>query len=254
MTIQSKQAGLYATNSRGIYIPQHFAESACWDQFGGWKEDQKAVLLAGPDHESYWGVWQEVLDNVTTVCGGVLYQDGNLWIIWPQMAIDAINSLCADQEEYETRHGDAGDNYSHMVAESWSITCHDSLVEQMAETVLKCGDSSDPDYWKGVDPRWKDLEPDTLDDMALESFTMQAGSIWGPYDGGIVLAAYPVGEIEVELESLGIDAVTMDYIRESCDAYISGCDRASISTDSVWYAVLDIDMMNDYISQDFKDA
>jgi len=259
MTIQAKQADLFASDSRGIFTPQHFAETAYWDKFEGWSEEQKAVLLSGPDHESYWDIWHEVLDNVTTVCGGVLYQDGDLWILWPQLAIDAINSLCEDQEDYETNHSDAGDNYAHMVAESWIESCHDSLVEQMGETVLKGGDCSDPDYWKGVpkypniDPRWKDIEPDVLDDLALESFTMQAGSIWGPYGGGIVLAGYPVDEIEVDLTDLFIDAVTMDYVRESCDPYISGCDRASISTDSVWYAVLDIEMLNDYISQHFGD-
>jgi len=260
MTNQVNQSVLYASDSRGIYIPQHFAESACWDQFEGWNEGQRDVLLSGPDHESYWDVWQEVLDNVNTVCGGVLYQDGDLWIIWPQLAIDAINSLCEDQEEYETRHGDAGDNYAHMVAESWTESCHDRLAEQMSETVLRGGDCSDPEYWKGVpkypklDPRWKELDPDVLDDMALDSFTMQAGSIWGPYGGGIVLAGYPVGEVEIELDYLGIDGVTMDYIRESCDPYISDCGRAYIDTDSAWFAVLDIDTMNASISQHFEDA
>jgi len=260
MTIQVKQADLYASESRGIYIPQHFAESADWNSFDNWNEDQRDVLLSGPDNESYWDIWHEVLDNVTTTCGGVLYQDGDLWIVWPQLAIEAINSLCEDQVEYETNHGDAADNYAFMVAESWSVTCHDRLVEQMGETVLGGGDCSDPDYWKGVpkypslDQRWKDLEPDVLDDLALESFTMQAGSIWGPYGGGIVMAGYPVGEVEIDLGELFIDGVTMDYIRESCDPYISGCDRAYISTDSVWYAVLDIEMFNTYISQHFDDA
>ena len=260
MTNNVKQAFLYSSDSRGIYIPQYFAITACWNKFDGWKEEQKAVLLSGPDNDSYWDVWQEVLDDVTTISGGVLYQNGDLWIIWPQLAIDVINSFCEGQGEYETRHVDAGENYAHMVAESWSITCHDRLVEQMGETVLKGGDSSDPDYWKEVtkypklDPRWKEIEPDTLDDMALDSFTMQAGSIWGPYGGGIVLAGYPVGEIEIYLGELFIDGVTMDYIRESCDPYISDCGRAYIDTDSAWFAVLDIDMMNASISQHFDDA
>jgi len=259
MSNKAKQADLYASASRGIFIPQHFAETAYWDKFEGWSEEQKAVLLSGPDHESYWDVWQEVLDDVTTTCGGVLYQDGDLWIVWPQLAIDAINSLCDDQEDYETNHGDAADNYAYMVAESWSLTCHDRLAEQMGETVLNGGDSSDPDYWKevskypSINPRWKDLEPDVLDDMALDSFTMQSGSLLGPYGGGIVLAGYPVGEIEIELDHLGIDGVTMDYVRESCDPYISGCDRAYVCTDSVWYAVLDIEMLNAHISQHFED-
>jgi hypothetical protein len=34
-----------------------------------------------------------------------------------QNAIDAINDLCDSMLEYETK--DAGDNYAHLVGESW---------------------------------------------------------------------------------------------------------------------------------------
>ena len=55
----------------------------------------------------------------------------------------------------------------------------------------------------GVDKRWKDMEPDVLADMALETFNMVPGSIWGPYgDDCIVLEVLMVvGEIEVDLDS-----------------------------------------------------
>ena len=60
------------------------------------------------------------------------------------------------------------------------------------------------------------------------------------------------GEIEVCLDHLGIDAITLDLIRESCDAYISGTDYAYISTDAVWYAVVNVENLNvaieDYIT------
>ena len=74
---------------------------------------------------------------------------------------------------------------------------------------------------------------------------MVPGSIWGPYGNDrIVLEGFPVGEIEVSLDHLGIDNITMDLIRESCDAYISGNDYAYISTDAVWYAVVNVEALN----------
>ena len=49
-----------------------------------------------------------------------------------------------------------------------------------------------------------------------------------------------------------IDATTMDLIRESCDAYISGTDYAFIATDAVWFAVVNVENLNvaieDYIT------
>ena len=102
----------------------------------------------------------------------------------------------------------------------------------------------------GIDKRWKDIEPDVLADMALETFNMVPGSIWGPYgDDCIVLESFHIGEIEVSLDHLGIDAITMDLIRESCDAYISGTDYAYIATDAVWYAVVNVEALNIEIEQ-----
>ena len=68
-----------------------------------------------PKAEHYWDVWDDVLSNAETDCGGVLHQDGDLWIVWSQNAIDAINELCESQLEYETSHRDAGDGYAHLV-------------------------------------------------------------------------------------------------------------------------------------------
>ena len=63
-------------------------------------------------------------------------------------------------------------------------------------------------------------------------------------DDCIVLESFHLGEIEVSLDHLGIDNITMDLIRESCDAYISGNDYAYISTDAVWYAVVNVEALN----------
>ena len=55
-------------------------------------------------NRTYWDVRADVLSNAETDCGGVLHQDGDLWIVWSQNAIDAINELCESQLEDETQH------------------------------------------------------------------------------------------------------------------------------------------------------
>ncbi len=177
-----------------------------------------------------------------------------------QNAIDAINGLCESMLEYETRHGDAGDNYAHMVAEGWTDQKTRDFIEQMnrekfesSEYVQGSGWINYKPQWQllGIDPRWKEIEPDVMADYALESFDMAAGSIWGCFEDGITLDAYAVQEIEIELDHLDIDHDVMDSVRESCDAYISGCDRAYVATDAVWFALLDVESLNCHIENHF---
>ena len=256
-----KQAELFADSTRGVYIPQHFAESAIRDKFKYIDKEQWGILESGPETEHYWDVWDEVLSDAETDCGGVLHQDGDLWIVWTQNAIDAINDLCESQLEYETRHRDAGeDNYAHLVGESWCNQKTRDMVQSLNEEKRDHGvkDHFAADTYKpqwqllGIDKRWKDIEPDVLADMALETFDM----IPGPYENDcIVMESFQVGEIEVDLGHLGIDNITMDLIRESCDAYISGgsiTDYAYISTDSVWFALLDVRSFNCQIAKHFE--
>lgn len=77
---------LWLSDARGVYIPRDFAK--CFvdrdKAVQGVKADDWAILEAGPDHEHYWDVWTDVLDNATvtdgtTVCR--LHQDGDLWLI-----------------------------------------------------------------------------------------------------------------------------------------------------------------------------
>ena len=249
---QVKQAELFADSARGVYIPQHFAESANKDKFKYIDKEQWSILESGviassdPKHsEEYWSTWDEVLSDAETDCGGVLHQDGDLWIVWYQNAIDAINELCESQLEYETSHRYAGDGYAHLVGESWCNQKTRDLIQSLSE-------EADLANYKPleIDERWKDTEPDVLADMALETFDMVPGSIFGPYGNDcIVLEGFSIGEVEVSLDHLGIDGITMDLIRESCDAYISGTDYAYIATDAVWYAVVNVEALNTEIEQ-----
>jgi hypothetical protein len=79
---------LFFADSRGIFIPQHFAQQIYRDSVTGVTDEDWQILLVGPrpDNEWYWEAWAAVLDNatVTDLSSGEkysLYQDGDLWLI-----------------------------------------------------------------------------------------------------------------------------------------------------------------------------
>lgn len=77
---------LLLTDARGVYIPRDFAECMDRDCVSGVSDDDWAILEAGPEHEHYWDVWTDVLDNATATdpVTGVVYrfeQDGDLFAI-----------------------------------------------------------------------------------------------------------------------------------------------------------------------------
>ena len=176
-----------------------------------------------------------------------------------QAAIELVNDFVESQVEYETRHQDAGDNYAHMLGESWTDQKTRDFVQELEEEIRDhaVDDHFDPKSYKstwevhGVNPLWKSLGNETLSDLALESFLMCAGTFCGPFDGGIVLDAYAVQEIEVDLNHLGLDSSTLTRIEPACDCYISGTHLAYESTDAVWFAVLHVEAFNALIADHF---
>lgn len=84
---------LYADSSRGVYIPQHFAESIVRDAVRGVADSEWRCLEAGPYEEWYWETWNRieqtaVITEPNTGQEYQLYQDGDLWLIpvdavWP---------------------------------------------------------------------------------------------------------------------------------------------------------------------------
>lgn len=65
----------------GIYVPKEFAL-----RFPSRiQEKDRKVLLAGPDHEEYWDVWDDVLGSVTIIdtrnMEWSLFQDGDLFAV-----------------------------------------------------------------------------------------------------------------------------------------------------------------------------
>jgi hypothetical protein len=87
--INLENAILYAVSSRGVYIPQFFAESIKRECVSGLESDPDAMadIIAGPyGCHQYWEAWDYILDNavVTDPSTGQrysLYQDGDLWLV-----------------------------------------------------------------------------------------------------------------------------------------------------------------------------
>ena len=199
-----KQAACIADSSRGIYIPQFFAETHKSDWFKGITAEDWNTLSKGPDAgEDYWETWNEVLDNAETTDGGILHQDGDLWIIWPQRAIDVVNKHVEAQVEYEETHKDSGDAYR----EAMEGRRHDETF--LARVLFDTGVVYDPSDMERV--------TDAIYDAAVVTPRHQFDSSYT----GLGLDGMAVGEVEVSLDELGIDDVTMEQITDSCDAYIN---------------------------------
>lgn len=80
------EISLFLSDSRGVYIPRDFAKSIKRDCVKNVSPDEWQTLEAGPDADSYWDVWSDVLDfaEITDPVTGVVYtlhQDGDLWLI-----------------------------------------------------------------------------------------------------------------------------------------------------------------------------
>jgi hypothetical protein len=68
--------------SYGIYVPQRYAEICNASDMA--TEEQREILLAGPDHADYWDTWVEVLDNTVVQRGGRawrLEQDSDVFLV-----------------------------------------------------------------------------------------------------------------------------------------------------------------------------
>lgn len=245
---------LFLDGCRGIYIPRDFAAMIALDDWNGIYEEQLSILKRGPDHENYFDVWDEILDYAETKKdGGTLYQDGDLWLIRTQAAIDTVNNHCAMRLEYEESHEDAGNEYAYMVPDYLlhQATKDDSFPALTKARLEEKPGEKDFEWIPRYSIDTKGLDQDALIGIALECFEMSRGSIFGPYcnDSAFPIASFPIKEIEIELDSLGIEGLVLDIIRESCDPYISEEGYAYMTTDSVWYAMVPVEVFQTAINQ-----
>ena len=80
----------YADSARGVYIPQHFAESIKRENVTGVSDEDWNILELDPNDEDtpdyYWDVWNDAEQNarITRPDTGIVYalhQDGDLWLV-----------------------------------------------------------------------------------------------------------------------------------------------------------------------------
>jgi hypothetical protein len=241
---------LFLDSARGVYIPRDFAASIDPADWIGVSTDELDILRAGPDDESYWDAWQSVLDYAETKDGRVLHQDGDLWFVARDRAIEDLNKYFEDVLEYETRHIDAGNACAYLVEDVDIQDVKRQLAEERHET-----DDSAPLGWTWVPKLDLDLKGLDLEDvvrLALDVFKMVPGSIYGPFEDGLVLTSFHVQEIETEIPD-AFDGIVLDLIRESTDAYITGTNLAYISTDAVWFAVASVKELQDAIDAEVSE-
>jgi hypothetical protein len=89
-------ADIYADSSRGVYIPQFFAESVKREYVNGVTSWQWEQIELGPENESYWDAWDSILNNARIILDdkeGFLYQDGDLFVIWGEDDPDYKNII-----------------------------------------------------------------------------------------------------------------------------------------------------------------
>ena len=72
-----KRFDLIVDGCHGIYIPQIFAQ-----KFPEWLDDEeKAILLAGPEHDEYWETWEGVSFREHEDQALYLSESGNVFIL-----------------------------------------------------------------------------------------------------------------------------------------------------------------------------
>ena len=73
---------LLVNSANGVYIPQFFAESAGGGQIN---DDDREILLSGPENDDYWECWEDVLNycELTDTDGQkfTLHHDSDLWAV-----------------------------------------------------------------------------------------------------------------------------------------------------------------------------
>ena len=76
------QVEILLNDSHGQYIPQNFYQNFDLNQWHINKDDY--TDLNAPDSETYWDLWNDILNNAYCILNGKkwhLYQDGDLWAV-----------------------------------------------------------------------------------------------------------------------------------------------------------------------------
>ena len=98
--IKMSGINILLNDSRGVYIPQCFAESFDTNEWSVRAEDAD-ILKAGPDHEWYWEAWDNALNSAVFTD-----DDGMQWRLWQDGDLFAICEDRMTAEEYKHFFGE----------------------------------------------------------------------------------------------------------------------------------------------------
>lgn len=154
---------------------------------------------------------------------------------------DKVNALIESRVEYATTHRDAGDDYSHLAGEGTFdyYNGEERLAEYCAEMRIDISG----------------LDIDVLARDVIFYGRMQVGGDYCPKQSFLV-ASYPVGEIEIQVDGDEIGARFTPYLinklNRNCDAYFMHDNRdnyalAYVITDSYWDHVCDPETIRDIV-------
>jgi len=77
-----KDGNLVVDSHHGVYCPQIFAQTINRELFPEITEETWDILESGPDNELYWDTWAYDVEGQETIDGGVVFQDGDVWIVY----------------------------------------------------------------------------------------------------------------------------------------------------------------------------
>jgi hypothetical protein len=154
---------------------------------------------------------------------------------------EKIDELMGARLDYAETHKDAGDAYTHLPREgTWDYGNGDQRLAGWMRRV-------------GVDPRG--LEIEEVADLVLDNFRMEPGTILDPTrndDDLFLVDSFPVSEIEERVEKAEVapeaDPEEWEAAKAKAEAHFSG-DLAYLSSDRVWYAVIDRDALEGLIAE-----
>lgn len=143
--------------------------------------------------------------------------------------------------DYAETHKDAGDAYTHLPREgTWAYNNGDDRLAAYMRRV-------------GIDT--KGLEIETISDLVLDNFRMEPGTIMDPTHGRddmFLVDSFPVTEIEeqIDLSDLDKDATESEWAdaKDRAEAHFSDNGMAYMTTDRVWYTVIDRDALEELIA------
>jgi len=167
-------------------------------------------------------------------------------------------------EEYHCTHEDSGSNYAHLVAEGYHSDQYDRLLQEIKDSETMFSGDIDRDDLSKLTVEWIQEElQDLIDDPE-----MRPGHIFVPsYTDAFIVDSFPVGEIEEQIEfTTMIETIERDHgisvTREDIkqviqeDQSCATLDRWNedsdhfymyINTDSVWYAVIPVSLVEEKI-------